>query len=52
MRCIFGVFPGHFYCMRGPLLVELMGHDNSAGAIMLHNMHKHMYTAEFVVHSM
>ena len=24
------VFPGHFYRMYGPLLVEMTGHDNSA----------------------
>ena len=27
-RCIFRVFPGHFYCMRGPSLVELIGDDS------------------------
>ena len=28
--CTFRVFPGHFYCMRGPSLDELTGDDNSA----------------------
>ena len=30
VRCIFRVFPGHVYCMRGPSLVELTGDHNSA----------------------
>ena len=29
IRCISRVFPGHFYCLRGPSLVELTGHDKS-----------------------
>ena len=29
IRCIFRVYPGHFYCMHGPSLVELTGHDNN-----------------------
>ena len=28
--CNSRVFPGHFYCIRGSSLVELMGHDNIA----------------------
>ena len=27
--CTFQVFPAHFYCTRGPSLVELAGADNS-----------------------
>ena len=32
IRCIFRVFPGHFFyfCIRGPSLVELTGNYNSA----------------------
>ena len=30
IRRIFTVFSGHFYCMRGPLLVELTGDDNNS----------------------
>ena len=30
IRCIFRVFPGPFYCSRGPSLVELTGNDNNA----------------------
>ena len=32
----FQVFPGYFYCMHGPSLVELMGQDNSTADIMAH----------------
>ena len=32
----FQAFPGHFYCMRGPSLVELTGHDNSVPDNMVH----------------
>ena len=30
IRCSFRVFPGHFYCIRGPSLVELTGYDSCA----------------------
>ena len=30
IRCTFRVFPGLFYCLRGPSLVELTGDDDSA----------------------
>ena len=30
IRCTFRVFPGLFYCSRGPSLVELTGDDDSA----------------------
>ena len=30
IRCTFRVFPGPFYCSRGPSLVELTGDDDSA----------------------
>ena len=33
IRSIFKVFPGYFYCMRGPSLVELIGDDNSATVV-------------------
>ena len=30
IRCIFRVFPGHFYSMRGPSLIKLTEDNNSA----------------------
>ena len=34
----FQVFPWHFYFMRGPSLVELTEHDDSAADIILRSM--------------
>ena len=45
IRCIFRVFRGHFYCMRGPLLVEPTGEDNSAASTVAVIR---MYSKEFV----
>ena len=38
IRCIFQIFPWHFYFMRGHSLVELTEHDDNAADIILHSM--------------
>ena len=48
IRCIFRVFSGHFYCMRGLSLVELTADDNSAtSTVALIECGHHVYIAEY-----
>ena len=36
IHCISRVIQGHFYCMRGPSLVELAGYYDSSADIKVH----------------
>ena len=56
IRCIFRVFPGPFYCLRGPSLVEVTRDNNSAtrtvAVIQIMSLKKsmhghHIYIAEY-----